>query len=742
MSARAFVPAAALLALLTSGPARAQDVSDLDALLNEPVSSTASKSAQTSTDVPALSINLTAEDLRRYGIRTLAEAYDFLGLGIVSEDPLGEPEVGSRGVLLSNDAGKHILLLLDGHVTNDQRNGASYHSESAGIPVELIDHVEIMLGPGSVLYGSNAMLGVINVVTKRAKDFAGIHLVGEVGASLPQNQAHSLVSPALDSQYFRDLGKSYRLSAGLGESFQLFGEPAELTAALEYFAVVGPTLGWATVNTGNFNYGPRAPVGAWGGQTSQSHYQQTPSGYVRLQRGDLQLTLHALANHAAAPYSRMQESPRDFDDSRSFGDRSAGGIDLSWNNAVSSVMSLSARVYGDASRQYSQVRSSGFFGCLATQLNGCIHTAEGHAEWAGTELQATIDWLSDRSMSSMVGLEGRIRHAAFESGIRDFASEGTVAAFGQYGATDVMGAIYGQQVYRPTGWLTLNVGARLDLDHQFGQRLSPRAAAVADAWHGATTKLIYSEAFRAPTPEELHLTNRYLVLASPDLRPETERSVEALLQQRLGSQRMVIGVFRTWWDNMVSREHLSQTELSAGQRAGLLDSSTVSVFQFRNVARVDDYGFQASYEGSAWASRLNYGVNVTAAYSRVRGPQGTSLMTVTPSVYGNARVSYDAGGGLPVVGIASQMSGRRLADIGQDPGVVGLLYAAPMLDMRLTLSGPIPGVSSLQYRLVADYAFTTTNPYAVNAGGSNENLTELIPFTRSTLLLGVGYDFK
>src|SRR4029079_13323713 len=155
-----------------------------------------------------------------------------------------------------------------------------------------------------------------------------------------------------------------------------------------------------------------------------------------------------------------------------------------------------------------------------------------------------------------------------------------------------------------------------DFDNQLGQRVSPRAAATADVWHGGTVKVVYSEAFRAPTFEERSLTNRFLVLAAPTLAPAIVRSLEASLQQRVGRQRMLVGVFRSWWSNVVQSERLSQAELSAGQRAGVLDSSTVSVFQFRSVARVDNYGLNASYEGNLLDGRLAYGANVTAAYAR------------------------------------------------------------------------------------------------------------------------------
>ena len=156
-----------------------------------------------------------------------------------------------------------------------------------------------------------------------------------------------------------------------------------------------------------------------------------------------------------------------------------------------------------------------------------------------------------------------------------------------------------------------------------------------------------------------------------------------------------MGIFRSWWSNVVQSEHLSQEELSAAQRAGQLDSSTVSVFQFRNVARVDNYGVNASYEGNLLDGRLSYGANLTAAYARLVTGGETKLMTVTPALFGNARVSYDFGGARPVVGFASQLTGRRLADYSQDPGVAGLHYAPPTIDLRLTASGRVPRIDKL-----------------------------------------------
>ena len=67
---------AGLWAFAAERSARAEDTSALEGLLSEPIVSSASKQAEDASSAPALSTSLTAEDLRRYGVRTLAEARD------------------------------------------------------------------------------------------------------------------------------------------------------------------------------------------------------------------------------------------------------------------------------------------------------------------------------------------------------------------------------------------------------------------------------------------------------------------------------------------------------------------------------------------------------------------------------------------------------------------------------------------------------------------------------------------
>jgi len=307
---------------------------DLQSLLNEAVVTTASKSAETTSASPATSTTVTAEDLRLYGIHSIDEAIDFLSLGVVSSSTMRASDVGARGVLLSRDQGDHILLLVDGHVVNEPLYGAARFERGAGIPMELVDHIEVILGPGSVLYGSNAMLGVINVVTKNAHVFHGTHVVAE-----------------------SEVLKSWRVAAGAGYEPVLFGTKTGLTLELEYYRQDGPALDfppvtgfatdWSTGMPRRFSRtGP--PTGVWGGRAENSYYSEVPSGLLKFKVKNLEVTVHGSTYKRAAPFNHyFVVNDTDFDDARNYElDRSAF-VDVVDRERLSQVVQISGRVYGD-----------------------------------------------------------------------------------------------------------------------------------------------------------------------------------------------------------------------------------------------------------------------------------------------------------------------------------------------------------------------------------------------------------
>ncbi len=75
-----------------------------------------------------------------------------------------------------------MLLLVDGYRLNDPVYDQASIGTEFPVDVDLIDRVEVVRGAGSSIYGSNAVLGVINVITKRGRDLDGLEASGALAS--------------------------------------------------------------------------------------------------------------------------------------------------------------------------------------------------------------------------------------------------------------------------------------------------------------------------------------------------------------------------------------------------------------------------------------------------------------------------------------------------------------------------------------------------------------------------------
>ncbi|HTQ50384.1 MAG TPA: TonB-dependent receptor plug domain-containing protein, partial [Candidatus Acidoferrales bacterium] len=132
----------------------------------------ASKFEQKATEAPSSTTVITSDEIQRYGYRTLADILASVQGFYISYDR-DYDFLGARGVNLG-DFNSRILLLVNGHRINNDLNDAAYIDTAFLLDVDLIDRVEIIRGPGSVLYGNNAFFGVINVITRQGKQVDGV----------------------------------------------------------------------------------------------------------------------------------------------------------------------------------------------------------------------------------------------------------------------------------------------------------------------------------------------------------------------------------------------------------------------------------------------------------------------------------------------------------------------------------------------------------------------------------------
>ena len=127
---------------------------------------TASKKSESLFDAPAIMVVLTESDLHSYGGRSLVEVLD----RTTSVFFMGNQENLQGALTMRGDAtlgaNNHILVLVNGRPIQESTHGGMIHPFLRSFPLASVKQIEIIRGPGSVLYGTNAYVGVINVITK------------------------------------------------------------------------------------------------------------------------------------------------------------------------------------------------------------------------------------------------------------------------------------------------------------------------------------------------------------------------------------------------------------------------------------------------------------------------------------------------------------------------------------------------------------------------------------------------
>jgi outer membrane receptor for ferrienterochelin and colicins len=720
-----FVVAGLLSTVVTS--AGAEGTEELESLLQDPLVSTASNSASEASVAPATTVSITAQELREHGIRTLDEAIDFLSMGMNTEPNMHGVEIGARGVAINADYGNHVLLMLNGLALNEPWNGTAYFERGAGVPLEMIDRIEVMMGPASVLYGSNAMLGVVNVITKRAKDYAGLRFIVQGELSAPLGEGYRLRSPT-EKGYLSDLGKGHRFAAGFGKVSTWMGEPLDVTWQLEWYRFDGASIEFAEQDYGLDSvtgepkrFGPGPGTGVWGGKATRSWYAEAPVGYARVVWGEFTLALRTGWYERSAPYSdALVRYFGDFDPGGSYEKDTFFDAELQWEKRLSRSLGVSARVYAQGNRYQWFVQSSAPEDCRSWQTE-CLHDLEGIGQRLGAEMKTVFAWHDPWRMNTMLGVTGQLRHVEARTIVR--SPSGDSAPIGPLHTDDVQGAVYWEHTARPASWLDANIGARLDGDERFGTAVSPRAAAAASMWSGATLRTIYAQAFRAPTPYEVTYYDPIGQIPAPDLSAETTRSIETSFEQRFGPHRVFFGAFRTWWDDMVVAETLTEEEVAAQVGAGIIEPSVTDVIQYRNQGHIDSTGFHMASRLVTLDSRLRFDASLTSALTRVHSEDGVGAPTVTPRFFGNARVAFDLGDRLPTVGLAAKVRAQRLADRYYDGGFDPAPTVPASVDLRLSLSGGLPWVAGMHYRTSVTWSSARTAPYVIGPSqyASEEN---------------------
>jgi len=218
----------------TSGSVNLGDL-DLNDLMNVQVVTSASKKAECLSGAPAAIFVITGAEMQRNGFANLPEALRTVPGLYVAQTDSHIWQISTRG--FSDLANNKMLVLVDGRSVYSPDEGTVYW-DVLDLPIENIDRVEVIRGPGGTLWGDNAVNGVINIVTKSSKQMQGAMVSTSAD---PETGYTSTV------RYGGEIGSSVSYSAYGRASYW---EPFQLTtggAGPDHFGLTqgGARLDWA-----------------------------------------------------------------------------------------------------------------------------------------------------------------------------------------------------------------------------------------------------------------------------------------------------------------------------------------------------------------------------------------------------------------------------------------------------------------------------------------------------------------
>jgi iron complex outermembrane receptor protein len=421
---------------------------------------------------------VSAADIKEHGYRTLADVLRTLPGFYVTNDR-NYSYLGVRGFSRPGDWNSRILILLNGLRTNDNVYDLAYIGEEFSVDVDLIERVEVIRGPSSALYGSNAFFAVINVVTKSGSTMAG----GEVATS----------------------AASFGTYGGRASYGRSFAKDIDLLISASYSDGKGRNLFYPEFNDPLTNNGLANGV----------DHEKFRKILVTASKGNFSFQANTVSREKGLPTGSFGTT---FNDVRT---RTTDELDLasvSYNRALLDGASFSTRL--DAGRY----AYDGEYAYTNLAPNRDLVTGE----WVGLGVDGARKIGSRQFLT--VGAELR---DDFKQFMTNFDPDPYVL-YSDIRNTSIRQAVFAQDEIKLADPLVLYTGARLDHYEGFGFATSPRAALIYTPNAATTFKFLAGRAFRAPNEYELHYVN-FQYKANPSLNPERIETLEFIAQRFIGS---------------------------------------------------------------------------------------------------------------------------------------------------------------------------------------------------------------
>lgn len=536
-----------IIILLIASYARAEEA-------GSSVVSGATKRPQPAISAPASVTVITSQEIRAFGWLTVEEAIGHARrISQRAEFLSSVPDV-SFSAMRFPDISSRSLVLLNGRKINDGVYGLADMGVGFDVSIEDIERIEVIKGPGSALYGSGAMISIINVVTKRGREVGGIRASG-LAASFDTYGAGLAYGGGSGADKAGEGGNDFLFSADL---YRTRGR--DIT--FREFGAVDRGLS----------------DGADRGRYSRMFWSMSTSGGVSFGAGHLD-------GHEAIPTAPFG-SLFNVDNTKAF--ISKEFVDFGYRTPLSEGRGLSLRLYYDKFKWQRDVLAG--FDSLLNQVRSPsqatvtdLVSTRASDESYGTEVIYNEPWLRRHFLT--VGYEYQShRDADINSWDRLFLPEANVGA--EYHAW----GLFVQDEYKAER-LALTLGYRYDeYDNAYGR--SPRVAAVYMMGDETALKLIYGEAFRAPSVLERSYADGVTFKANPLLEPEEIRAYEAAIEHGLGAGfRGSVSYYRSDLSGLIT-----------------LFQDTDGLYQHRNLQDAEAEGVEAeiSLLKESFSGRVSY----------------------------------------------------------------------------------------------------------------------------------------
>jgi iron complex outermembrane receptor protein len=498
---------------------------ELSEILNTDQIQAASKKAQDTASAPADVVVLRSSELRALGYRTLGDALGGV-VGFRTNEDHAYQGVAVRGLYVLGDQNTRILVLLDGHALNSPAEvGSSKVGQDFGLPMELVDHIEIVRGPASSLYGNNAFMALVNVVSVDAAQ-----------------SRHSMVEGAL----------------GIGSG-----------GVTEGWVDAGGTLGGVKISLMASGFGRRGTSQTYPqlGSVDPAFAQPLPSDSDREERQSAYLRLVGSEWTFAGFYlnrvQRLASGPFGYlpgDPANTYTNKRLSG-DFRWQPSTGKVQWL-VRLFGDRNE----------FQDKFTALDGSVGGTDKDPDWSlGAELQARTP-IGER-LTLTVGTEQRFHHFADTtlSGATQIASDvkyriGNTYLEGSFQVSDHWTIVAGLQEaeYNPssanlfvdgvpvTSITVAATGDVIPFSKAAIHRETPRFTVLYSPDQADVLKLIYGQGFRFPTLFEAYYSDAYSFYPNAQLKPEVLTSEQLSWSRKWNPAfRSQISASLFQWDKLI-----------------------------------------------------------------------------------------------------------------------------------------------------------------------------------------------